>query len=293
MLFRLLRKGTRDVLFMSSVRRYGVQETKLGWRGPMELHCTTTTTRNGSAALKQPPRFSLVIPIHNEQDNVNQLLNEVKEVLAPLRPFEVILVDDGSTDNGYALACWWKVCHRARWLRILGLQDRVGQSGAVLAGIEAAEADVVCMMDGDMQNDPRDLVRMLHMLADDPSLAGVSGMRVDRHDGFVRRVSSRIGNLVRNLLTGDQVHDSACGIKAFRRLDVLRAPRFNGMHRFMPTLVRCGGGKVQEIVVKHRQRANGTAKYGIGNRALRGLKDCFAVRWYRSRALHYRVKEER
>jgi dolichol-phosphate mannosyltransferase len=258
----------------------------------MELHCTTTSSRNGKTAAKGPPCFSVVIPIHNEQANVNELLNEIREVLTPVGPFEVILVDDSSTDDGYALAAWWKVCHRARWLRILRLRSRVGQSGAVLAGAEAAEADIICMMDGDMQNDPRDLIGMLRLLKENPSLAGVSGIRADRRDGFVRRVSSKIGNFVRNLLTGDQVQDSACGIKAFRKPYVLRVPRFNGMHRFMPTLVRCGGGRVQEVVVEHRQRANGTAKYGIGNRALRGLKDCFAVRWYRSRALNYQIKEE-
>jgi dolichol-phosphate mannosyltransferase len=105
-------------------------------------------------------------------------------------------------------------------------------------------------------------------------------------------VSSKIGNRVRNAITGDRVTDSACGIKMFRRELWLAVPRFNGMHRFMPTLVRYAGGAVREIDVNHRARVAGQAKYGIGNRALRGLKDCLAVRWYRSRLLRYRVEEE-
>jgi dolichol-phosphate mannosyltransferase len=120
----------------------------------------------------------------------------------------------------------------------------------------------------------------------------VFGVRRRRIDSFVRRVSSRIGNGVRNLLTGDRVTDAACGIKVVRRELFLRVPRFSGMHRFMATLVRYLGGRVVEQDVNHRPRAAGQAKYGIGNRALRGLRDCFAIRWLRARMLRYRVREE-
>jgi len=246
---------------------------------------------NGQAT-EVEPRFSLVIPIHNEAENIGNLLDEIRDVLSPTGAFEVLLMNDASSDESLQLMETWKAGNAADWLRILSLETQSGQSGALMAGIEETRAPLICTMDGDLQNDPRDLVEMLRML-DDESLDGVSGMRVDRQDTFVRRMSSKIGNGVRNSITGDVVRDSACGIKMFRRSCWLRVPRFNGMHRFMPTLVRYGGGEVREIPVNHRPRTAGTAKYGVGNRAFRGLKDCLAVRWYRSRLLRYRVKEER
>jgi dolichol-phosphate mannosyltransferase len=249
-------------------------------------------TGNSGQGTDGAPRLSLLIPIHNEAENIDNLLDEVREVLAPIGAFEVLLMNDASSDQSLTLMTAWKDRNAANWLRILTLETQSGQSGALMAGIEQTRAPLVCTMDGDMQNDPRDLVTMLEMLEDD-ALAGVSGMRVDRQDTFVRRLSSKIGNGVRNTITGDSVQDSACGIKMFRRRYWLMVPRFNGMHRFMPTLVRYAGGQVREIAVNHRARVAGTAKYGIGNRALRGLKDCFAVRWYRSRLLRYGVKEER
>lgn len=238
-------------------------------------------------------RFSLVIPIHDEAENVGALLDEIAAVFVSCDPHEVLLVDDASRDDGRTLMQAWKEEHDADWLRLLSLEQQVGQSGALMAGIEHARAPIVCTMDGDMQNDPRDLLSMLERLAADDGLAGVSGIRANRRDTFVRRVSSKIGNRVRNVITGDRVIDSACGIKVFRREYWLTVPRFDGMHRFMPTLVRYAGGRVDEVPVNHRARRAGRAKYGIGNRALRGLKDCLAVRWYRSRLLRYRVKEER
>ena len=249
------------------------------------------TDSNGQA-IEVEPRFSLVIPIHNEAENIDNLLDEIRDVLSPAGPFEALLMNDASSDDSLALMEAWKAGNESSWLRILNLETQSGQSGALMAGIEQARAPLICTMDGDLQNDPRDLVEMLKLL-DDESLAGVSGMRVDRQDTFVRRMSSRVGNGVRNAITGDAVRDSACGIKMFRRACWLAVPRFNGMHRFMPTLVRYAGGAVREIPVNHRPRTAGTAKYGVGNRAFRGLKDCLAVRWYRSRLLRYRVKEER
>jgi dolichol-phosphate mannosyltransferase len=235
--------------------------------------------------------LSLVVPIHNEEGNVSALLDEVDEVLVPIGGFEALLVDDGSLDNSLEAMVQWKAQHKAEWLRIVHLESRSGQSGALMAGIEQARGSLVCTMDGDLQNDPRDLLRMLELLEDD-ALAGVTGVRAQRRDGLVRRISSKIGNRVRNAITGDRVTDSACGIKMFRRRYWLTAPRFNGMHRFMPTLVRYAGGEVHETPVNHRPRRACEPKYGIGNRALRGLRDCMAVRWYRSRILRFRVSEE-
>lgn len=236
-------------------------------------------------------RFSLVVPIYNEEENVQNLLAEVDEVLRAHGPFEAVLVDDGSKDQSLAKMREWKRERAADWLRIVTLAQNSGQSAAVMAGVEQARAAVVATMDGDMQNDPRDLPAMVARV-----LAGecdaVVGVRRQRRDPFLRRVSSKIGNGVRNWLTGDRVTDAACGIKAIRREYWLRAPKFVGMHRFMATLVKYLGGKVVEVDVNHRPRAAGTAKYGIGNRIWKGLRDCFAMRWLRTRVLTHRVKEE-
>lgn len=236
------------------------------------------------------PRFSLIVPIYDERDNVDALLDEIAEVLAPVVPFEVVLVDDRSKDDSVERILTWKREHAADWLRLLCMAKNGGQSAAVLAGAMHARAPFVMTMDGDRQNDPRDLVAMLDIL-ERGEADGVTGIRKNRRDTFVRRVSSKIGNGVRNWMTGDRVADSGCGIKGYRRDLFLTVPRFNGMHRFMATLVRYCGGKVVEIEVNHRPRVAGKAKYGIGNRALRGLRDCFAMRWFRQRVLVFSADE--
>ena len=235
-------------------------------------------------------RFSLVVPIYNESENVTNLLAEIEQVLVPHGPFEALLVDDGSTDDSRARMQQWKKDRNATWLRIVQLEKNCGQSGAVMAGVEQARAPIVVTLDGDMQNDPRDLPEMVAMVERKDADA-VVGVRRKRQDTWTRRMSSRIGNGVRNWVTGDKVTDAACGIKAIRREFFLRAPHFVGMHRFMATLVRYQGGKVVERDVNHRPRAAGVAKYGIGNRALRGLRDCFAVSWLRTRILRHKVRE--
>jgi dolichol-phosphate mannosyltransferase len=236
-------------------------------------------------------RFSLVVPIYDEEENVQNLLAELEEVLRPHGPFEVIAVDDGSRDRSQERMRSWKLERGAHWLRIVALEQNCGQSAAVMAGVEQARAAIVATIDGDMQNDPRDLPAMVARV-EAGEVDAVCGIRRKRRDSFARRASSKIGNGVRNWLTGDRVADAACGIKVIRREFFLRAPRFAGMHRFMATLVRYLGGRVAEMDVNHRPRAAGTAKYGIGNRIWRGLRDCFAMRWLRSRVLKHRVKEE-
>lgn len=237
------------------------------------------------------PRFSLVVPIYNEEANVEALLQEIADVLAPHGPFEVLLVDDGSADASVSRMRAWKSAQGAAWLRLVVLERNCGQSAAVMAGVEQARGAVVATMDGDLQNDPRDLPAMVARV-----LAGecdaVVGVRRKREDAWTRRLSSKVGNGVRNWLTGDRVTDAACGIKAIRREHWLRVPRFAGMHRFMATLVRYLGGRVVEVDVNHRPRAGGVAKYGVANRVWKGLRDCFAMRWLRARTLTHRIREE-
>lgn len=236
-------------------------------------------------------RFSLVVPIYNEEETVESMLREVEEVLVPHGPFEALFVDDGSKDASVAKMQAFKKDRNADWLRIVLLVKNAGQSAAVMAGVEQARGPIVATLDGDMQNDPRDIPSMLERVEKGEADA-VVGVRAKRQDTFVRRMSSRVGNGVRNFLTGDKVKDAACGIKVIRRPFFTRSPRFVGMHRFMATLVRYLGGKVIEQDVNHRQRYAGTAKYGIGNRMWKGLRDCFAMRWVRARLLMHEVKEE-
>lgn len=242
------------------------------------------------APLDPTLRFSLVVPLYNEEENVDALVDELCVVLPPLAErFEVLAVDDGSKDRTREL-----LLARARelpWLRVVSLAQNRGQSTAICAGFDHAQAGIFLMMDGDLQNDPRDFAEILRQIEEE-GWDGVSGMRKERKDRWIRRVSSRIANAIRNWLSGDHVVDSASGIKGFRREIFRRMPRFHGMHRFLPTLARMVGGRVCEVPVHHRARHAGTAKYGVGNRALRALRDLFGVRWLRTRLVLYEVRRD-
>ncbi|HHI79967.1 MAG TPA: glycosyltransferase [Planctomycetes bacterium] len=228
------------------------------------------------------PDFSLVVPLYNEEENVDALVDELEEVLIPLGAFEVLAVDDGSTDRTLSLLL--KRQKTFPQLRIVKLAKNSGQSTAVCAGFDQARADIVLMMDGDLQNDPHDFPKILEALKE---ADGVSGARIHRKDPWIRRISSKVANFIRNKLSGDHVIDSASGIKGFRKEVLSKIPRFNGMHRFLPTLVRMVGGKVVEVPVNHRERHAGTAKYGVGNRAFRAFRDLLGVRWLKSRLILY------
>ena len=259
-------------------------------------HCRNVTTAQQSTAesarpVDQPLRFTLVVPMHDEEDNVETLLGEIHDALKGLGDYEVVLVDDHSKDTTLAKLETWRKDHDAGgWLRLIHLVRNVGQSGAVLAGALHSRGRFVLTIDGDRQNDPADLPMILEIL-EKGEVDGVQGIRAKRQDTWVRKVSSRIGNGVRNWITGDKVIDSACGIKGFKREVFLSVQRFNGMHRFMTTLARHIGANVVEVPVNHRPRVAGQAKYGVGNRALRGLKDCLAVRWMRGRSLRIEATE--
>jgi dolichol-phosphate mannosyltransferase len=158
-----------------------------------------------------------------------------------------------------------------------------------MAGFRAAHGEIAVTLDADLQNDPADIPLLLAKMGDYDAVCGV---RAGRRDSWIRRVSSRIGNGFRNWVTGDRVTDTGCSLKAYRRAHLLCLPPFRGMHRFLPTLLRMLGHSVCEVDVNHRARAYGEAKYGVWNRMFRGLRDCFGVRWLRSRALKYEIAEE-
>ncbi len=229
----------------------------------------------------QNPRLSVVVPAYNEEENIVPLADEIVAALATLPGgFELILVDDASTD---ATA---RIIGRIKDPRVRGVFHRVncGQSAAVASGVDAACGAWVATLDGDGQNDPADLRAMLEQ-AEKDGVDCVTGVRKDRHDTFLRRFSSRLANGFRNWITGDRISDSGCGIRVVRRFALREIPVFNGMHRFLPTLLRGQGFVVTERTVGHRERTRGVSKYGVHNRLWRGIRDCFGIRWYLRRAV--------
>jgi dolichol-phosphate mannosyltransferase len=241
-----------------------------------------------SNAVSAPPELSIVFPVHNEAESLPVLWGEVAEFLARIgRPAEVIFVDDGSTDST-ADVIRGLVGHDGR-VRLLRFAARAGLTAAFLAGLRAARGATVATMDSDLQNDPRDLEVLLAHLG--PADAAI-GTRQVRHDSWLKRVSSRIANAVRNNLTGDHVADSACSLRVMRRECVDAIPSYDGMHRFVPTLLRTAGYRVVEVPVHHRPRRFGQSKFGVRNRALRAFVDLLVVVWMMRRRLRYRVCEE-
>jgi glycosyltransferase involved in cell wall biosynthesis len=233
--------------------------------------------------------LSVVLPVFNERDNLVPLLDELDATLGS-RGYEIIAVDDGSTDGSLDELLRQRRVRPA--LRVIALQQRSGQSAALAAGWARAHGDVVVMLDADGQNDPADIPALLEPLDADPRLAAAAGYRVRRADSGWRRAQSRIANTLRNWITRDRVRDTGCSLKAVRREVLAALPRFDGMHRFLPTLIRLQGGVVAEVPVSHRPRRFGHSKYTARNRALAGLRDALGVRWLRRRALRYVVRKE-
>ena len=237
------------------------------------------------------PELSLVIPVYNERENLAPLLAEIAAALRPLRrSYEVVAVDDGSSPT-------WSRDELRRLkgehpeLRLVGFERNAGQTAAFAAGFRAARGAVVVTLDADLQNDPADIPGLVAEL-ERSGAAAVVGYRLNRRDTGWKRLQSRIANGMRNWLTAETIRDTGCSLKAFRTEAVRDLPFFNGMHRFLPTLVRLKGGDVAEVPVHHRPRRFGTTKYGMWNRVFRALADAFAVRWMQRRMMRYRINEE-
>lgn len=233
--------------------------------------------------------LSVVAPAHNEAENLPALVAATVTALKDMdAKWELIIVDDASTDQTLKLLL--DLAREYPQLRVISLQTRSGQTAALDAGIRNARGMYIATMDADLQNDPAEIPRMLRILQTG-AWDLVNGWRKHRNDPWLRLVSTSIANAVRNWLTHEKIHDSACGLKVFRSECIQRIQLFNGMHRFLPTLFRLAGYKVIEIPVRHHPRRAGRAKYGVWNRIFKALYDTFAVRWMSSRWLHYQSKE--
>lgn len=232
------------------------------------------------------PALSLVAPVYNEVDNLRPLLARVHEALDGGPAWELVFVDDGSTDGSTE-----RIRELARGdARVRGVifERNCGQTAATAAGLRVARGALIATLDADMQNDPADLRLLLAALGEHDA---VVGWRVRRRDTWVRRLSSRLANAVRNAVTGDAIRDTGCSLKLFRAEAIRALPLFEGMHRFLPTLLRMHGYSVVEHPVGHHPRLSGTSKYGIGNRAWRATKDLAAVAWMRGRAIRTPIRE--
>lgn len=232
--------------------------------------------------------LSVVAPAHNEQDNVRPLIEQIVAALEPIgETYEIIVIDDGSTDRTLLrLGALMDSSPRLRVIRMLDTPpDRgSGQSAAFHAGFRAARGELIAMLDADLQNDPADIPRLLDTLRETGADMVQGDRSHARRDALVRRVSSMVGRLFRRMLLGDAIRDTGCSLRLMRREVALRLPlEFRGMHRFIPLTARQLGYTVVEVPVSHRPRIAGRAKYGIWNRAIPGLLDCFAVRWMRNR----------
>ncbi|MFQ5755001.1 MAG: glycosyltransferase [Acidiferrobacterales bacterium] len=237
--------------------------------------------------------LSLVIPVHNEQDNIRPLLEEIVRALDGRLNYEIIYAEDGSTDETPTRLQDSR--QEFPHLRILRFARRCGQSTAIRAGVAAARARWIATLDGDGQNNPADLLRLLehrHKAAN-RRLALITGWRAKRHDTWIRRVSSRIANGVRARVLGDQTLDTGCGLKLFLRDVFLGLPYFDHMHRFLPALVQRAGWEVVAIEVTHRHRKHGRSKYGVNDRLWVGIVDLLGVAWLKRRAKVPRIVEIR
>jgi len=226
---------------------------------------------------------SVVVPLYNEVQSVAMLQRELADALTGL-DYEIIFVDDGSQDETGA-----RIEANPR-TRVLHFEKNAGQSAAIFAGLQAVRSEIAVLIDGDLQNDPADIPRLLAEISRGADL--VCGYRARRKDTLLKRITSRVANFVRSRFTRDGVRDTGCTLKAMRRDCIGALVPFKGMHRFIPALVKGAGYRLVEIPVNHRPRRFGQSKYGLGNRALRATIDMFGVRWLLSRRLNYQVRDD-
>jgi dolichol-phosphate mannosyltransferase len=236
-------------------------------------------------------QLSIVVPVRNEQDNVLPLIEEIHAALRNDADFEVIYVDDGSSDATPARLA--EAMTRFPRLRVLRHRDSCGQSTALMTGFRAARGEWLATLDGDGQNDPADIPNLIRARdgAQPANLQLVAGYRRKRQDSWLKRVSSRVANGVRSNLLGDATPDTGCGLKLIRRSVCLELPYFDHMHRFLPALVQRNGGATISVEVNHRPRTRGVSNYGMFDRLWVGIVDLIGVVWLQRRAKRPFVSE--
>ena len=226
--------------------------------------------------------ISIIIPVLNEESNIINLITEIKRTIENKIEYEIIIVDDGSTDNTYdALLSYIKQNKR---VLILKHKKNYGQSISLKTGIMQASSDYIVTLDGDGQNDPKDILKLMKNFNKDKEFMMVIGNRVKRIDNIARRITSRAAFKIRKIILKDETPDTGCAIKIFKKADFLNLPFFNHIHRFLPFLFNSFGGEVISIQVNHRPRISGYSKYSNFGRFLVGINDIFGVIWLRKRS---------
>lgn len=230
---------------------------------------------------------SIVIPVFNEEENLLILIPKLLEVLNQFgSPHEVIFVDDGSTDGSRRILK--EFASKYPQIRMIGLKENRGLSTALYAGFKETRGKIIVTLDSDLQNDPIDIPKLLGYLG---QYDMATGWRIKRQDSWLKKISSKIANSIRNRLSGEEIKDSACTLRAFKRECINEIPIFNGMHRFLSTLVKMRGYRVIEVPVSHHPRRFGHSKYNIRNRAWRAFIDLLGVRWIKNRNIQYEIEE--
>ena len=238
------------------------------------------------------PMISVVVPVHNEEANIGALVDEIATAVVALGAFEIVVVNDGSTDS--TLKVLASAGENVPELLVVNHDGNFGQSAALLSGVRAASADWIVTLDGDGQNDPADipgLWRRLQQSGPGKFPKMIAGHRRKRHDSWVKLKSSKIANGIRGVLLKDGVPDTGCGLKLIERQAFLALPFFDHFHRFLPALIQRAGGTVESVDVNHRPRGGGQSHYGVGNRLWVGIVDIFGVLWLQRRGRHPTVRD--
>ncbi|WP_456324420.1 glycosyltransferase family 2 protein [Desulfonauticus submarinus] len=236
--------------------------------------------------------LSVIIPVKNEEENIPILGKEVSEALLHFpHKWECLWINDGSTDNSeQALE---SLCAQDNHHKLINLAQNYGQSAAMYVGFQLAKGKILVTLDGDGQNDPKDIPKLVNFL-EKHNADVVNGYRAKRQDNFIRKIASKIGNGFRNFITKDKIRDVGCSIRAMRKECVQNIFLFKGMHRFLPTLIKIQGyKKILETPVNHRPRVRGKTKYNINNRLWVGLFDTFGVLWMRKRKVLPKLREKK
>lgn len=243
---------------------------------------------------KSLAKVSVVVPVKDEAENVMPLIGEIVAALDGLTTFEIVYVDDGSSDETPARLAEAKQQYPV--LRVVRHQGSFGQSQAIHTGVRHAGAPLIATLDGDGQNDPADIPALLERFASEGGSAEarlmIAGWRAKRKDTWLKRISSKIANAVRSTLLGDATPDTGCGLKVFPREMFLSFPAFNHMHRFLPALTIRAGGRVVSVQVNHRPRERGQSKYGLFNRLGVGIVDLVGVMWLNRRPSSVKIMPE-
>lgn len=233
-------------------------------------------------------KYSVVVPLKNEESNILDLIEELEPVMNGLKAsWELICVDDGSNDQ--TLPILKSLITDKKYLRILAFTKNFGQSSAFDAGFKAAKGEFIITLDGDRQNDPADIPKFVQAIE---NVDLVCGHRVNRKDPLSKKITSSLANFIRSRVCQDGMHDTGCSLKIYRADCLRHLKLYHGMHRFLPALFKIEGFRIMEVPVNHRERTKGTTKYNFLNRSFNTVSDMFAVWWMRKRHLRYRIQEE-